>query len=211
MNELELINGVLVVALCGLWWWLHDVLHPPPAVDTNRPQPLAMTDVQGAVPATLEASEAGPPAIDDVLARIGRAGGYREPADFLEEAKQSYERIVGAFARGDIAGITHLLSADVKRDFELFIDARLLRGETDTLIFIGLRAADIIDAAIDGDLASIEVRFLADLVTVTRSAAGQVIAGNPERVVGCSELWIFQRQLRHKHSTWLLSATDADE
>jgi predicted lipid-binding transport protein (Tim44 family) len=211
MNELELINGVLVVALCGLWWWLHDVLHPPPVADANRPQPLAMTDVQGALPTTLDAPEAGPPAIGEVLARIGRAGGYRDAASFLEEAKQSYERIVGTFARGDIAGIAHLLSAEVKRDFERFIDARLLRGEIESLTFIGLRGADIVDAAIDGDLASIEVRFLADLVTVTRSAGGKVIAGNPERVVGCSELWIFQRQLRHKHSTWLLSATDADE
>jgi len=170
-----------------------------------------MTDVAGSGSTTPDAVGAGPPAIDDVLARIGRAGGYRDPASFLEEAKQSYERIVVAFARGDIAGITHLLSDGVRQDFERFIEARRLRGETDTLTFIGLRGADIVDAAIDGELASIEVRFLADLVSVTRGGDGRVIGGHPERVVGRSELWIFERQLQHKRPAWLLSGTDADE
>jgi len=149
--------------------------------------------------------------LDQALANIQRTGGFRDAEAFLVEAKHAYELIVCAFARGDLGEVAQLLAPAVRQDFERFISMRNERGESETLTFVGFRGADIFEAGYEGDRAWIDVRFATSMVSVTRDAKGQVVAGHPARLDDCAEVWTFERPTTRRGAPWLLTATDSDE
>lgn len=211
MTALELFNVIFVVALALVWWRLHDAAHPGAGPGRDGGHYLAMSGLLVAgLPAPAE-QQGGSRRLNDALGRIQRAGGYGETTAFVAEAKQTYEQVVDAFARGNIDGVARLLTDGVRQDFERFIAARQQRGETQALTFIGFRGAEIVDATYEAEMASIEMRFLADLVSVTRDADGKIIAGHPDRVAECAELWTFEYCSGRNSKGWRLAATDTDE
>lgn len=209
LDLLSFLNVIFVIVLLAVWWGFYDAARPPPDADQEQFPSLAMAGMLfGGVP-PVPASTV-PEALDHVLIRIASAGGYAGVPDFIKGAKQAYELIVPAVARGDLASVGNLLSDEVARDFQVYVDARDQRGETETLTFIGLSGADVIAASFGG-VASLDVRFAADIVSVTRDRDGQVIEGSPDRVIRVAEVWTFERDLKAPKSRWLLAATDADE
>ena len=209
MDVLSLLNVVFVVVLIALWWGLYDAAHPPPEADKDPFRALAMSGMfVGGVPQV--PSPPMPDGLEQVLARIGRAGGYAAVPDFLKGAKQAYELIVPAVARGNVDSVAYLLSDQVESDFRDYVDARKARGETESLMFIGFDGADVIAASFE-DVATLDVRFSADIVSVTHDSEGRVIQGRGDRVVRVAEIWTFERDMKSPRSRWLLAATDADE
>ena len=210
MDVFGLLSIVVAVVLSALWWSLYDTAHPPPEAEQDPFRSLAMSGMfVGGVP-LLPAQPAGPETLDRVLARIGKAGGYGAPSEFLEGAQQAYEVIVTAVASGELDGVRHLLTDMVREDFEAFVTARRQRGETESLTLIGLNGADVIAASFE-DVASIDVRLSADIVSVTCDRAGHVVEGRPDRVVRVADIWTFERDMTQRTPRWLLAATDADE
>jgi hypothetical protein len=208
MDVLGFLNLVFIVVLVALWWGLYDAAHPPPEPEKDPFRSLAMSGifVGGVPPPELSV----PDTLDTVLARIGGAGGYSGVSEFLKGARQAYELIVPAVARGNIDGIAYLLTEQVAQDFRDFATARRERGETEDLTFIGFDGADVIAASFD-DVATLDVRFSAEIVSVTRDREGRVIQGRADRVVRVAEIWTFERDLKSRNPRWLLAATDADE
>lgn len=209
MDVFGLLSIVFAVVLSALWWGLYDAAHPPPEAEQDPFRSLAMSGMfVGGVPAMPVSTT--PEGLDHVLARIGRAGGYGTVPEFIRGAQQAYELIVAAVARGDIASVAHLLTAPVAADFRTYVEARRQRGETETLTFIGFDAADVIAASFE-DKASVDVRFSAEIVSVTRDRDGRIVEGRADHVVRVTEVWTFERDLRQRSPLWLLAATDADE
>ena len=208
LDLLSFLNVIFVIVLIAVWWG-YDAAHLPPDADQEHLPSLAMPGMLfGGVPPV--PSSTVPDALDQVLIRIASAGGYAAVPDFIKGAKQAYELIVPAVARGDLASIGNLLSDEVARDFRAYVDARDQRGETEMLTFIGFSGADVIAASFD-DVASLDVRFAADIVSVTRDRDSQIIEGSPDRVIRVAEIWTFERDLKTPKSRWLLAATDGDE
>lgn len=209
LDLLNFLNVIFVIVLIAVWWGLYDAAHPPPDADQEQFPSLAMSGMLFSGVPPLPASTV-PEVLDHVLIRIASAGGYAAVPDFIKGAKQAYELIVPAVAHGDLASVGNLLSDAVARDFRAYVDARHRRGETETLTFIGFGGADVIAASFD-DVASLDVRFAADIVSVTRDRDGRIIGGSPDRVIRVAEIWTFERDLKTPKSRWLLAATDADE
>jgi predicted lipid-binding transport protein (Tim44 family) len=57
-------------------------------------------------------------------------------------------------------------------------------------------------------MAEINVRFIADLVSVTRSADGVVVAGHPQEIVEARDLWTFACKISSAEPDWRVIATD---
>ena len=211
MDQFGILDVLMVTAAIVLSRRIYYAAHPPPAdADEQRPKALAIAGTvspERSAPAAV-ATESTP--LDEMLRRIGRSGAFADAASFLEGAKLAYEMIVKAFAYGNIEEHAHLLTDDVREAFANAIADRKAKGETESLTFIGLRAAEIVDAGLEGGRAWIEVRFVAEVVSVTYDADGRVIGGAPGRVVDIAELWTFERELRAAGPDWLLAATDAD-
>jgi predicted lipid-binding transport protein (Tim44 family) len=63
-------------------------------------------------------------------------------------------------------------------------------------------------AQLNGRMASVTVRFDADIAAVTRNAAGDVLAGSLSDAVPTHDVWTFGREVRSADPNWLLIETD---
>ena len=146
-----------------------------------------------------------------VLSWICLAGRYRSIDDVIEGARLAYEQVLNAFAAGDLRAETSLLSQTVREAFETAIVERQSQGHVSEFTFIGLKAADIVDAALVEGQAMIQLRFVAEVVSATRDREGRIVAGHPVQVVELAELWTFERDLASADPNWTLVGTKADE
>ena len=139
------------------------------------------------------------------------ASQYRSIEIFVDGAKLAYESIVESFVSGNLEQVRWLLSPDVYEDFVQVIADRNERDEIREQTFIGFQVAEIVDAETANGRASIEVRFVADVISVTRDREGRNVAGHPAMVVSIAELWTFERELRAAEPSWIVTATEPDD
>ncbi len=87
--------------------------------------------------------------------------------------------IVTAFAQGDRRTLKDLLSPEVYDGFDAAIREREQRGETVETRFVGIDKAEITGAELRGRTSrSVTVRFISQIVSVTRDKAGAVVDGS---------------------------------
>jgi predicted lipid-binding transport protein (Tim44 family) len=130
---------------------------------------------------------------------------------FITGARAAYEMIVLAYAEGDRRTLKNLLSRDVYEGFEAAIRERENKGETVESRFVAIEKSDITGAELRGRMAQITVRFVSQLVSVTRDKSGNVIEGNPEKVTDVTDVWTFARDLSSRDPNWKLVATEAGQ
>jgi len=130
---------------------------------------------------------------------------------FLAGARAAYEMIVTAFAQGDRRTLKGLLSREVYEGFEAAIRERDSRGETIETRFISIDKADIAAAELRGRVAQVTVRFVSQLISVTRDRSGAVIEGSPDKVTDVTDVWTFARDLSSRDPNWKLVATEAGQ
>ena len=145
------------------------------------------------------------------------AGGIRaivsadpgfDVARFLEGAQAAYRMILEAFWKGDGEELTYLVGDDVRASFAEAIAAREAAGHRLDNRLVQIERAFIEDARLDGLVASITVRFDADIAAVTRNEAGEVVAGSMSDAVDTHDVWTFRRTLGGDDPNWLLVETD---
>jgi predicted lipid-binding transport protein (Tim44 family) len=145
------------------------------------------------------------------LDAIAREDKEFDAKHFLAGARAAYEMIVTAYATGDHRQLKSLLGRDVYDGFENSIRDREQRGETVETRFVSIDAADIIAAETRGRTAQVTVRFVSQLVSVTRDRAGAVIDGNPDKVTDVTDVWTFARDITSRDPNWKLVATEAGQ
>jgi predicted lipid-binding transport protein (Tim44 family) len=129
-------------------------------------------------------------------------------ARFLEGAQAAYRMILEAFWKGDRDELRHLVGDEVRASFEEAIDARQSAGHTLDNRVVRIERAVIEDAVLSGRTASIDVRFDADIVALTRDSSGEVVAGSVSDAVATHDVWTFRRTLGNDDPNWLLVDTD---
>ena len=78
------------------------------------------------------------------------------------------------------------------------LDNRLIRIEDTT----------VHSASLDGRIARVAVRFVADIATVTRDKDGTPVAGSLDDAVESRDIWTFSRDVSSARPDWLLDETD---
>ena len=152
------------------------------------------------------AAEAGP-ALKEGLTRIRLADPSFDLDSFLEGAKVAFTMIVEAFAKGDKATLEPLLAPPVFASFAAAIDERRRQGRTLETELVALRGAEVVDAALEGRLARITVRFTSEQINCTRDASGAVVEGDPAAVETVVDLWTFERDVTSRDPNWVLIET----
>jgi predicted lipid-binding transport protein (Tim44 family) len=130
---------------------------------------------------------------------------------FIAGGRQAYEMIVTAYAEGDRRSLRNLLSKDVYEGFEQAIRDREGRGETAETRFVSIDRSDITAAEVRGSTAHVTVRFVSQLVSVTRDRNGNPIDGSPDKVTDVTDVWTFARDLSSRDPNWKLVATEAGQ
>ena len=143
------------------------------------------------------------------LDSIAREDKTFDVKHFIAGARAAYEMIVLAFAEGDRRSLKNLLSREVYEGFEGAIRERENKGETVETRFVAIDKSDIAGVELRGRTAQITVRFVSQLISVTRDKAGNVIEGSPDKVTDVTDVWTFARDLSSRDPNWKLLATEA--
>lgn len=144
------------------------------------------------------------------LIELQQADPDFEPRGFIEGAKAAYEMVVTAFAAGDKDKLRPLLAPDVYDSFTAVIDDRVAKNHQAETTVIGFRDAKIEDASMIDNVAEVRVRFVTEMITVTRNEDGAVLDGHPNTVAEVTDHWTFERDVTSADPNWLLVSTALD-
>jgi predicted lipid-binding transport protein (Tim44 family) len=145
------------------------------------------------------------------LDAIAREEPSFDPKHFVVGARAAYEMIVTAFAEGDRRSLKNLLSRDVYEGFEAAIRERESKNQTTETRFVSIDKSDITGAELRARTAQVTVRFVSQLVSVTRDRGGAVVEGNPDKVTDVTDVWTFARDVTSRDPNWKLVATEAGQ
>jgi predicted lipid-binding transport protein (Tim44 family) len=176
-----------------------------------KDQPAAARAPNGALPDISAKPAIGSPAATSPvaagLARIRSADPSFDESQFLTGARGAFELIVNDYAAGDSATLRPLLSDEVFANFSRAIEERQKNGHTLSTTLVGIRAAEIIEADLQGRNAVITVKMVSDQINVTRDGDGKVVEGDPSAVTSVTDIWTFSRNTRARDPNWTLVAT----
>jgi predicted lipid-binding transport protein (Tim44 family) len=215
----------------GLVFWLRNILGTRHGDENQRSNPFAeITDTPAKKKNTPDGARAfmGEPtedlpskldrnveivgaSVQDGLNEIERLDRSFDLAEFTKGAQDAFVIIVEAFADRDKDTLENLLSPPLFKAFSGVIDEREKNGETASVEIHAVRKVDVLDASVNGKMAQIIVRFVADETSILRDKKDKLIFGDPERVTETRDIWTFGRDIRSRDPKWILMATREDE
>ena len=130
-----------------------------------------------------------------------------DPRHFLSGARGAYEMIVLAFANGDRRALKDLLSSEVYESFEAVIRDREKHEQKTETRFVSIDKAELVGAEVRDRAAQLTVRFVSQMISVTRDKAGTIVDGNAEKVADITDVWTFARDITSRDPNWKLVGT----
>ncbi len=162
-----------------------------------------------------EAEEAPGEAVRARLAHglrvIAAADRTFDEESFLVGTCTAFGWILEAFAKGDTETMRPLLSNSVYEDFAAAIAARERADQTLETELVRIKSTDLLEAQLEGRTAFITIKFVSEQVNVTRDRNGEVVEGEPNRVVDVTDIWTFARNIRSRDPNWTLVATRSSQ
>lgn len=175
----------------------------------DAPKPVEEPRPTAVVEERVKALAGADAAVAKGLMDIVRVDPSFEPDSLLKGGKAAYELIVTAFAEGNRRSLKELLSPEVFEGFAGAITERESRGETVEQTFVGMKAADIVEAELKNGVSSVTVKFVSELITATRDRGGEVVSGDPKKIKEVTDIWTFSREVASRNPNWRLIATQA--
>jgi predicted lipid-binding transport protein (Tim44 family) len=130
-----------------------------------------------------------------------------DPRHFLSGARSAYEMIVLAFANGDRRALKDLLSSEVYESFETVIKDREKHEQKTETRFVSIDKAELVGAEARDRAAQLTVRFVSQMITVTRDKAGTIVDGSADTVADITDVWTFARDITSRDPNWKLVGT----
>jgi predicted lipid-binding transport protein (Tim44 family) len=185
----------------------------------QQPLPKPVEGRTAALPMPRTVADAAPEAPDPSAISIesGATEGVRaivaadpsfDPGRFLNGAKSAYRMVLEAFWKSDEEELRRLADDDVVAAFREAIEMRDRDGHVLDNRLVAIERAVIERAALKGQMASVTVRFDADIAAVTRDKDGNVVAGSLTDAVPTHDVWTFARNVRADDPNWMLVETD---
>ncbi|NAZ37778.1 Tim44/TimA family putative adaptor protein [Rubellimicrobium sp. CFH 75288] len=158
-------------------------------------------DITDHVPEDSEAARA--------LAAMKGADPSFSVRDFLSGARAAYEMILMAFERGDLAPVRPFLAPEVYEAMAAVVEERHAKGLRIEATFVGISDLGIKDASFDRATGEgeISVRFVGEMTSVVRDAAGTIVEGSPSEIRRQRDVWTFARTMGSDDPNWILVAT----
>ena len=148
-----------------------------------------------------------PPPLAQGLDAIAAQDSSFDPRHFISGARGAYEMIVLAFANGDRRSLKDLLSSEVYDSFETAIKDREKHEQKTETRFVSIDKAELVGAEARDKSAQLTVRFVSQMISVTRDKAGTIVDGNPDKVADITDVWTFARDVTSRDPNWKLVGT----
>jgi predicted lipid-binding transport protein (Tim44 family) len=187
------------------------VLRPVP--DQSKPsvpdlkQDNAPAETKPEFPVWQGHAEAGSTLAQGLEAIAAKTTGFTVPS-FISGASVAYEMVLEAYAAGNKPALKNLLSKELFDSFASAIDARNAKGHSMKFQFVGVKAAKITQAALNGNKAQVEVDFNSEMISATLDKSAGVVDGDDKSIRTVTDLWTFERDVTSRDPNWKLIATD---
>jgi predicted lipid-binding transport protein (Tim44 family) len=179
---------------------------PMPGKVIDQPPPVPTAEVAPSAERWKGIAEAGTP-LARGLDAVAALDSSLDPRHFLSGARSAYEMIVLAFANGDRRALRELLSPDVYDSFEAVMKDREKHEQKTETRFVSIDKAELVGAEQRDRLAQLTVRFVSQMISVTRDKAGRIVDGNPDKVADITDIWTFARDTSSRDPNWKLVGT----
>jgi predicted lipid-binding transport protein (Tim44 family) len=183
----------------------HNVVPIPGAIIDQAP----LTPAADVVPPTDRwkgIAEPGTPLAQGFDAIAAQDSSF-DPKHFVSGARGAYEMIVLAFANGDRRSLKDLLSSEVYESFDAAIKDREKREQKTETRFVSIDRAELVNADVRDRSAQLTVRFVSQMISVTRDKDGTIVEGNPDKVADITDVWTFARDVTSRDPNWKLVGT----
>jgi predicted lipid-binding transport protein (Tim44 family) len=147
--------------------------------------------------------------VDDGLRAIIAADRRFRLDEFMRGARAAYEMVVTAFAQGDRETLRMLLSDEVYGNFEAAIAEREAKHQTMQTSITAVRETEIVGAELVDGMAEVTVKFVSEMVSVTKDAEGNAVGG-PPRPREVTDIWSFAREAKSSDPNWVLIETRSE-
>jgi predicted lipid-binding transport protein (Tim44 family) len=151
-------------------------------------------------------TEPGTPLAAGLDAIVAQDSSF-DPRHFLSGARGAYEMIVLAFANGDRRALKDLLSGEVYESFETVIKDREKHEQKTETRFVSIDKAELVGAEARDRAAQLTVRFVSQMISVTRDKTGAIVDGNADKVADITDVWTFARDTSSRDPNWKLVGT----
>ena len=179
---------------------------PIPGAVIDQAPPAPISDVVPPADRWKGLAEPGTPLALGLDAIAAQDSSF-DPRHFLSGAKSAYEMIVLAFANGDRRALKDLLSSEVYESFETVIKDREKHEQKTETRFVSIDTAELVGAEARDRAAQLTVRFVSQMISVTRDKAGTIVDGNAEKVADITDVWTFARDITSRDPNWKLVGT----
>jgi predicted lipid-binding transport protein (Tim44 family) len=179
---------------------------PMPGSVIDQPSSAPTADVTPTADRWKGIAESGTPlaaGLDSILAQDASF----DPRHFISGAKGAYEMIVLAFANGDRRALKDLLSSEVFESFDAVIKDREKNEQKTETRFVSIDKAELVNAEVRDRNAQLTVRFVSQMISVTRDKSGAIVDGNAEKVSDITDVWTFARDISSRDPNWKLVGT----
>lgn len=147
--------------------------------------------------------------LQDGIAAIRKLDASFDAEGFLDGACAAFEMILGAYTDGDTDTLKTLLSPDVYGNFSQAIRDREQAGEVLEDTLVGIDKAVLLEAYVEDRHAFVTVKFVSQQINATRDENGDVVDGDPHKVIGVTDFWTFSRDTKMSDPNWALVATQS--
>ncbi len=179
---------------------------PMPGKVIDQAPPVPSAEVTPPTDRWKGVAESGTPLAQGLDAIAAQDSSF-DPKHFLSGARGAYEMIVLAFANGDRRALRDLLSSEVSESFEAVIKDREKHEQKTETRFVSIDKAELVGAELRDRLAQLTVRFVSQMISVTRDKAGTIVDGNPDKVADITDIWTFARDTTSRDPNWKLVGT----
>ena len=141
------------------------------------------------------------------LADIRRADRRFDAEEFLQGARRRTRWSSPPTPWPTTRPLRRLLSDEVYENFAGAIQERIAQGHTLETTVLAIRATEVVEAGLSDGVAELTVKFVADVINVTREESGTVVAGDPDQAQEVTDFWAFAREVRNRDPNWKLVET----
>ncbi len=126
---------------------------------------------------------------------------------FIDGAEYAYGMILNAFWQGDVKTLRTFLSRDVFAQFEVAVNDMKEQGHEFNNVVKDIELIELEDASIEGSMAEITLRFKSHMIIAIKDADGNIVDGEPDKVVSVVDVWTFCRDVNRGDPNWTLVST----
>jgi predicted lipid-binding transport protein (Tim44 family) len=184
----------------------------PTAVEDDRDEPIVQVEDRSFKVKPREEDDAylaklNDKAIADTINAIKTKDPQFTAIRFLQGARDAYEMVFDAFAKGDKQTLKMLLSDPIYAEFSREIDARDKEENKTETTLVSVKPKEITEARLTGNVARLKVMFSAEQVTLVRNSKGDIVEGDVSAINHVEEDWVFERDISSKNPNWKVIET----